>query len=130
LREAPEELVKYLAAYAVTASHPFTAVDHTIADATQIATAAGRHSINLSDIKEAIKSFRTDSEMAKRQRFDDPGKGTKRKGVLIPLESGFNEPESPLQESGEEDTFTGPKPVAAVGRTPASISRATALQHA
>ncbi len=63
---------KWLAGYALSAAHPFTAIADTLADAAQLAEADGRARVLLKDLQEAVGTFRSASEKAKRDAFDRP----------------------------------------------------------
>ncbi|HTD65777.1 MAG TPA: ATP-binding protein, partial [Candidatus Limnocylindria bacterium] len=104
---------KFLAGYAATASHPFTAIADTLADAAQLAETAGRARVSLKDLMEAVSTFRATSELAKRQAFDTPQGKQLRKRAEQPLKTHSSAFETELKPEGAEDNFTGRRPVAA-----------------
>ena len=116
---------KFLAGYAATALHPFTAVADTLADAALLAEEAGRPRIALKDLMEAVKTFRTTSELAKSQAFDAPsarkraGRPPSAPSVQEPCSGAAATLHEQEQEEESEDTFTGrSRPVAALKTTP------------
>ena len=138
--------LKYLAGYASTCiitrkeprtkkeqkvSFAFTAITDTLADAIQIANAAGRTRITLQDLKEAVATFRSASELEKRRAFDSPQKaGTKRaaKSLQPSCSEVAGEPQPQAQE--REKDFTGRnRPVAAL-EMPGTRETAPALSDA
>lgn len=123
LPDAPDAMVKYLAAQAVAATHPFTAIDDTLADARQIAKAARREKITFEDVQEAVKSFRTATNLAKFTRFDQPRQLNKRARDSKPLHTPLNRPEEAIKGEETEDTFTAPRAVAAREVTPANSGK-------
>lgn len=108
---------KYLAGYAITATHPFTAIADALADAAQIAESDGRQHVIRKDLEAAVLTYRYSSELAKRQTFDEPRKAG-RKGNSKPLQTPCATTGEPIQDEHAEDTFTGPgRPVAAIETT-------------
>lgn len=130
LPDADSAAQKYLAGYAATATHPFTAVADTLADAAQIAEAANRARVTLKDLMEAVSTYRTGSELAKRQAFDEPrGKGN-RKRAAQPAQAGRSDSAEEMQEIAIEETFTGRRPVAAPETHPSEHQRSAEFQDA
>ena len=138
--------LKYLAGYASTCiitrkeprtkkeqkvSFAFTAITDTLADAIQIANAAGRTRITLQDLKEAVATFRSASELEKHRAFDSPQKDdTERaaKSLQPSCSEDAGEPQPRAQE--REKDFTGRnRPVAAL-EMPGTRETAPALSDA
>ena len=129
LPEGDSAALKFLAGYAATATHPFTAIADTIADARQIAEAKGGREVTLKDLVEGVNTFRTGSELAKRQAFDAPrGKPGRKASATIPQASCMDSAQEGEAEQTENFTERG-RPVAAL-KTPGSRATAPALSNA
>lgn len=147
LPDAGQDARKYLAGYAKTCvvtkidpatkaarkvSFALTAIADTLADANLLAEAAGRTSVTLSDLTEAVKTFRTTSELAKCEAFDT---ATIRKRAGRPPAAQTLQPAcSGVAEAAEmpvgEDTFTERSRSVAALKTTATREIAPAFSEA
>jgi len=124
LPDGDETAHKFLAGYAATAPHPFTAVADTLADAALLAEEAGRPRVVLKDLMEAVKTFRASSELAKRHAFNAPDPKAGRKRAAQPVQAVFSAAEDPAEANSRAETFTERRrPVAALeASTPREIA--------